>query len=235
MAGELTEDAEIETTAHIRSCEICSNYINNIATDKDALLFRTPPATFAYRIENLTSISESRTRQGESRLWKGAAAAITATMVSLLIFLSLPKNQPATTRWRGSTPAIEIYLNRNGQTQTINELKPIAGDRLRYKITLPPGRQAYAALIGIEGTSAFPMLPGRVDSEPFMISGESLLPGSVEIEPGNQSTVLVLIVRQQRFTVEGLIREIRDASKVSVDDFKVAGIVHRLRTTPGLP
>jgi hypothetical protein len=235
VAGELSKDAEIEIVSHVKSCGVCDAYLKNVALDRDALLFRTPPATFVDRIETLASMGKSPAKLYESTFWKAAAAAVAAMAAGILIFISLPENKPATTRWMGSTPAIEVYLNRNGITQTINDLKPIVGDRLRYKITLPPGKQGYAALVGIEGRSVLPLLPGRGDSDPFFVSGERLLPGSVEIEPGNNSTSLILIVREKPFAMGDIVKEVEKSITVSPDDVSVPGIVNRIQTNTGLP
>lgn len=235
-AGELSQDVEAEISEHILICERCKHYLDTIASDKEELLLRIPAATFAYRVEALASSGNNSTRQRQSQWWKAAATASAAVALCILIWMSLPKNEPARTRWMGGTPVVQIYVDRNGNTQTINELKPIARDRLRYRITLSPGKRAYAVLVGVEGNEVLPLLPNRTDSAPFPVLGETFLPGSVEIEPGNEASILLLIIREQRFVVGDVLNEVKKAAEgASLDKIDVVGVVNRLQISPSLP
>jgi anti-sigma factor RsiW len=231
-AGELTGDRKLEIQSHLDVCETCSEYIAGIEEDRAALLVRSPPTAFAYRVQS--RIGEQRASWPRSRVALGmgfAAAAVSG--IGLWILLSLPASGPETTRWMGGAAAVQVYLNRGGQTRTLDGLRPVAGDRLSYGVTLPSGKKAYAVLVAIEGDEVFPVLPSRVDADPLMIAGESLLPGSVEIEPGKRPTVLLLIVRERAFEVERIIGEIREASKGGTEEFNLIGLVHRLEIVPG--
>jgi hypothetical protein len=106
---------------------------------------------------------------------------------------------------------------------------------LRYKITLPPGKRAYAALLTVEGNDVIPVLPGRVEAEPYPVSGETILPGSVEIEPGNESSVVLVIVREGRFAIKDILKEVKNAAAASPDKIDVPGVVSRLQIAPGAP
>jgi hypothetical protein len=161
--------------------------------------------------------------------------AVIASAACLLVFLSLSPQKTATTRWMGNSPAVKIYVNRNGNTQTISGSKPLVGDRLRYKVTIPQGQKAYAVLVGIEDGRVFPLIPDRIDSEPFRVSGETMLPGSVEIEPGNSDTVLFLIVREKSFAIRDIVNEVKSKFAVAPDKLDVPGVVSRIQTNPASP
>ncbi len=221
ISGE--EGQRIET--HLASCRACCDFVETCRREQAALEARQPPPLFAARV-----LARAAPGTAPRPRWPFVLAASTASAL-LLIALLLWRPAAEGERWRGGAAVVRVYLDRAGQRSLLGEQRPLAGDRLRYEITLPPGRRAYAALVALENGRALPVLPASRAAPPFEIAGTSLLPGAAALEGGAPARLL-LVIRPAPFAIDSLLAEIESAARQGRTP---DGVAHELVLGPEAP
>lgn len=135
----------------------------------------------------------------------------------------------------GDGAIVHVILNRDNKSMPYNNQHLHAGDRLRYEIVLPPGKQGYATLLGIEGMKVWSVIPQESSHEPYAVKGTAWLPGSVEIESGGLPVLLWLFVREDKFSIQELINEVKTHKITQNGATDIHGLRHRLNIMVGAP
>lgn len=227
-AGALGDDEASALAHHMARCPDCQNRLNRIEEEQRTLLARKSPELFALQVaEGLARNKPARMGPPYWR-WTLSGAAVAAAAVIIILLLPPSPTPTGELRWMGKGVAVKLYLNRNGSNSIYNQQPLRGGDRLRYEVTLPTGKRAFAILIGEAGGKFFPLLPPRRKARAFKVSGALLLPGSVVIEPGGGPVHLWLIARSGVYSVASVLEEIDSLKKKNPGRITVPGRIHEL-------
>jgi hypothetical protein len=225
FAGSMESSDADRIKSHLTECEMCRSYLDEVQSDHEALMQRKPSESFAGEIAS--GVSSARTRPRTRRLFAWGFAAAGAACLAIMIWWLASEPSEKSERWMGQAPAVRLYLYRGGQSDLLGSRQPRAGDQLRYEISLPENQRGYAAVISVEGSQAVPILPGADQDSPIPVKGNTLLPGSVVLDPGGPVRLL-LVVRPESFELVDLLAEVRDNPSVP-------GLVHELKFDLGEP
>lgn len=241
----VAEEAEPSVTAvisqHVDQCAECRQYVDTRLAERATQMERVSPKVFAHQVEERLAAEELPVEpsRGTARPrrwgWGIGFAVLASAAVVLLALLLIPNDDgsviadpdgpgPDDIRWMGDAPVFRLQILRN--EQLVDDSQPIAGDRLQYEVTMPPGEQGYAMVIAAEGDRVFSVLPE--DGHPVEVSDAEWIPGSIAFEPGGE-VHLYLFVRSEPFTAQMLIDEVRETFIVGGGNVQPpSGLVHRM-------
>ena len=241
----LAEEVEPTDTENIRQhldqCAECRRYVEDRMAERANQMELLSPKVFAHQVEERFAAEELPVEpsRGTARprrwVWSVGFAVLATAAAVLLALLLIPNNDgsviadpdgpgPDDIRWMGDAPVVRLQIMRN--EQLVDDSQPIAGDRLQYEVTMPPGEQGYAMVVAAEGDRVFSVLPEN--GHPVEISDVEWIPGSIAFEPGGV-VHLYLFVRSEPFVPQTLVDEVREALVVGGGDVQPpSGLVHRM-------
>ena len=198
-AGELTGWQADEIRSHLEACSACCDCLSRLQAEQDRLLGRTSVEQFA---DGLLDHPSADAHPRPIMRWGLLASAAAVALVLLVVVVVLVAEHPSRTddlRWMGEEAAVEVFVNRAGRTAPFADQVLQPGDRLRFRLSLPDDREAFVVLVAVQQPRASVVLPAGDDQQAIAVRGETFIPGSVVIEPGDEPVDLVLVVRSRAF------------------------------------
>ncbi len=210
VAGELTETAQTQLTAHLSDCPDCQAYRDELEAERSELLAQQPPALFAAQIFE----REQRPFLRKPRTWWfiGGLTLATTTAAVLLILGHQPPPAPRPDEFRlMGPPSVRVFLRRGEQVSMYVPTAPIqAGDALRFEVTTD--EEAYLALIAIPEGEEEPLVLSPEGTEALHLTrGQIVMPGSVEVTDDPEPVLLLILIRTQPFSLADAVAEIHEA------------------------
>jgi hypothetical protein len=236
-AGELDSPAVAGLQSHLDDCADCREYLAAIETQRADLLERKPAELFVDSLE-----SHQLPPGKPKRVWAFslATAAVAAAAVIVVLVLGNPtESADDEIRWMGQGAITKVYLKRGDQSQQLTNQAILPGDQLRFKVALPQGKRAHAAVFAIENKRVTCVLPAQPSAQPHPVADELWIPGSVIVEAGERPVDIILVVRPAPFDLAKVSSEI-EKSLGSLETGRqlsslVTGLVHQLRVEPNKP
>ena len=236
-AGELDSQAVAGLQSHLDECADCREYLATIETERAELLEHKPAELFADSLESHDLPADKPRRVWAFSLATAAVAA--AAVIVVLILGNPPKPVDDEMRWMGQGAITKVYLKRGAESQQFTNQDILPGDQLRFKVALPKGKRAHAAVYAIENKRVTCVLPSQPSTEPHPVADELWIPGSVIVEAGERPVDIILVVRPEPFNLAVVSSEI-EKSLGSLEAGRqlssiITGLVHQLRVEPNKP
>lgn len=113
-----------------------------------------------------------------------------------------PIRQPEVIR-----PGAEFVVIRRGEAMP-RGTAAAPGDNLRVNVVVPEGETHYASLVAVSDGDASILLGDPASpGDPHTARGPFRFPGSLSLRPGGGHVRLLVVIRDERFTVGELLRE----------------------------
>jgi hypothetical protein len=119
-----------------------------------------------------------------------------------------PIRQPEVIR-----PGAAFVVTRRGEVMPAGTA-PAAGDNLRVNVIVPEGETHYASLVALsDGAASILLGDPSSPADPHAARGPFRFPGTLSLRPGGGLVRLIVVVREDRFTVAELLREAETAAR----------------------
>ncbi len=218
--------------AHVAACTACSQALESIERQRDALLDRMTPEDL---VADLVAADEGG-RGAPTRGWRWALAAMALVLLTAAgLWLGWPRvSAPDRLRWRGESIGLTVYVQRAGQVQPLGVRAPQPGDRLRFELHHEGERPAWAALVGLVDGRPVAVLPPGSQDRAFVVRDAGFLPGAAVLGTDQARTELLLVVRPNAFSVDQVLDELTRAEEGEAGP-RIDGLVKTWLVTPEVP
>ncbi|WP_257456467.1 zf-HC2 domain-containing protein [Archangium lipolyticum] len=185
-AGDMTE----EIRAHLASCPRCAGHVDAMG--------RPPPVP-----SWVTSLADEPRRPSPLLRWVPWGAGALAAVLALVLWVPRGLEEtpsPMTGIRAKGGPAVALYVKHGDSVRLWDGTSPVApGDLLRLKV-MPEGF-TWLTVAAPEGGSWQVLHEG-----PLSAQGETLLPTSWRVEPGDQPERLLVVLGHEPLAPESLSR-----------------------------
>jgi hypothetical protein len=188
-------------TAHVATCERCTQRMQDLQQASEAFQAAHPPGAFRRRVYARLPAPEPR----RSLRWLFALAPVAVSVGVLGAVLVRP---PPEIRLKGSS--FQVFYKRHGDPQPLlsgNHLR--AGDALRFSYAA--AADGYLMIVDVDGSGRVQALYpyGERDAAPVHAKDAPLLPGSIALDGTPGPERLFAVYRSTQFSLDSIARELQ--------------------------
>jgi hypothetical protein len=188
-------------TAHVATCESCTQQVQELQQASEAFQASHPPAAFRRRVYARLPAPEPR----RSLRWLFALAPVAVSVG--VVGLALVRPPPAV-HLKGSS--FQVFYKRQGEPQPLvsgNHLR--AGDALRFSYAA--AADGFLMIVDIDGSGRLQTLYpyGERAAAAIHAKDSPLLPGSIALDRSPGPERLFAVYRSTQFTLDSIARELQ--------------------------